>query len=89
VLGGHKFLEIGPALAHKGRTVAYLIDRYPWPDALPLYVGDDDKDEEAFEVIQARGGVAIKVCESPCQTRADGRLESPRDVRRWLRAQVA
>jgi trehalose 6-phosphate phosphatase len=84
VLGGHKFLEIGPALAHKGRTVAYLLDRYPWPDALPLYVGDDDKDEEAFGVIQAQGGIAIKVCERPCETRADGRLASPQDVRRWL-----
>jgi trehalose 6-phosphate phosphatase len=84
VLGGHRFLEIGPALAHKGRTVAYLLDRYPWQDALPLYVGDDDKDEEAFGVIQARGGIAIRVCEELCQTRADGRLESPQDVRSWL-----
>jgi trehalose 6-phosphate phosphatase len=84
VLGGHKFLEIGPALAHKGRTVAYLLHRYPWQDALPLYVGDDDKDEEAFGVIQARGGIAIRVCEEPCETLADGRLKSPGEVRRWL-----
>jgi trehalose 6-phosphate phosphatase len=84
VLGGHKFLEIGPTLAHKGRTVAYLLDRYPWHDALPLYVGDDDKDEEAFGVIQARGGIAIRVCKERCETRADGDLESPQDVRRWL-----
>jgi trehalose-phosphatase len=55
LLGGHKFLEIGPRLAHKGLTVSYLLDDYPWPKALPLYLGDDDKDEEAFGVIQARG----------------------------------
>ncbi len=84
VLGGHKFLEIGPALAHKGRTVAYLLDRYPWHDALSLYIGDDDKDEEAFGVVQAHGGLAIKVCEEPCDTQADGRLLSPEAVRRWL-----
>jgi trehalose 6-phosphate phosphatase len=89
VLGGHKFLEVAPALAHKGRTVAYLLDRCRWPGALPLYVGDDDKDEEAFGVIQARGGVAIRVCEMRCDTRADGRLESPQDVRRWLRNLLA
>jgi trehalose-phosphatase len=88
VLGGHKLLEIGPALAHKGRTVAYLLNRYPWPDALPLYVGDDDKDEQAFGVIQAQDGIAIRVCGELCETRADGRLESPQDVRRWLRALV-
>ncbi len=85
VLGGHKFLEIGPRLAHKGRTVSYVLDRYPWPDALPLYLGDDDKDEEAFEVIQARGGLAIRVISQERETRADGRLESPQSARRWLR----
>ncbi|MGC9336005.1 MAG: trehalose-phosphatase [Anaerolineae bacterium] len=84
VLGGHKFLEIGPALAHKGRTVAYLLHQFPRSGALPLYIGDDDKDEEAFGVIQARGGIAIRVCEERCETRADGRLESPGEVRRWL-----
>lgn len=84
VLGGHRFLEIGPTLAHKGKTVDYLLDRYPWSGALPLYVGDDDKDEEAFGVIQARGGIAIVVSEEPRETRADGRLESPEDTRRWL-----
>jgi trehalose-phosphatase len=84
ILGGHKFLEIGPALAHKGKTVDYLLERYPWPGALPLYVGDDDKDEEAFGVIHAHGGLAIKVCEPPCDTAADAHLPLPAKVRRWL-----
>jgi trehalose-phosphatase len=84
LLGGHKFLEIGPELAHKGRTVTYLLDRYPWPDALPLYLGDDDKDEEAFVVIKARGGLSILVAPEPRATAADGRLNSPQDARRWL-----
>ncbi|MEJ2207855.1 MAG: trehalose-phosphatase [Anaerolineae bacterium] len=95
LLGGHKFLEIGPRLAHKGRTIDYLLDLPPdhpagylaaWPGAPLLYVGDDDKDEEAFEVIQARGGTAIVVMSRPRETRADYRLESPADTRRWLRA---
>jgi trehalose-phosphatase len=84
VLGGHRFLEIGPRLAHKGRTVDYLLARYPWPGALSVYVGDDDKDEEAFGVIQDHGGIAIVVSCEPRQTQADGRLESPQAVRRWL-----
>lgn len=84
VLGGHKFLEIGPALAHKGRTVEHLLERYPFPGALLLYIGDDDKDEEAFGVIQSHGGLAIRVCKEPCETQADGRLASPREVRQWL-----
>jgi trehalose 6-phosphate phosphatase len=84
LLGGHKFLEIGPRLAHKGRTVDYLLDRYPWPGALPLYLGDDDKDEEAFGVIKARGGIAILVAPEPRNTKADCRLESPQATRHWL-----
>ncbi len=84
LLGGHRFLEIGPRLAHKGLTVAYLLDRYPWPGALPLYLGDDDKDEEAFGVIKARGGIAVVVAAEPRPTEADLRLKSPQAARRWL-----
>ena len=85
LLGGHKFLEIGPMLAHKGKTVDYLLNHYPWPGALPLYLGDDDKDEEAFDVIKSRGGIAMLVASGPRSTKADCRLASPRAVRGLLR----
>ncbi len=84
LLGGHKFLEIGPRLAHKGRTVAYLLDRDPWPGAVPVYLGDDDKDEEAFGVVKARGGIALLVAGDARETAADGRLASPWVARQWL-----
>jgi trehalose 6-phosphate phosphatase len=84
LLGGHKFLEIGPKLAHKGRTIEYLLDQYPAPGALPLYLGDDDKDEEAFGFVKAQGGLAILVAAEPRDTAADYRLESPQAARRWL-----
>lgn len=84
VLGGHKFLEIGPRLAHKGETVKYLLNRFPCPEALLLYLGDDDKDEEAFGAIQERGGFAVLVAREPHDTQADFRLESPQAARLWL-----
>jgi trehalose-phosphatase len=86
VLGGDRFLELGPQLAHKGRTVEYLLARYPWLGALPAYLGDDDKDEEAFGVIKACAGIAILVSCQPRETRADGRLASPQAACRWLEA---
>ena len=89
VLGGHRFLEIAPSLAHKGRTVDYLLSRYAWPGARLLYLGDDDKDEEAFGVIKAREGVAAVVASEPRATTADCRLESPGAARRWLRTLLA
>jgi trehalose 6-phosphate phosphatase len=85
VLGGHKFLEIAPLCADKGLTVECLLDRYPWPDALPLYLGDDDKDEAAFEVVQRLGGLALVVGEERRDTSADAMLRSPHSAREWLR----
>ena len=87
ILDGHKFLEIAPSLASKGDTVSYLMSRYPLPDARLLCIGDDDKDEEAFYVIHAKGGKAVKVLQ-PSQasrpTEADFFFEKPIDTLHWL-----
>jgi trehalose-phosphatase len=87
ILGGHKFLEIAPRLASKKETVNFLLSRYPLPNAHLLYIGDDDKDEEAFPVIHAQQGVAVKVLQ-PSQrsapTTADFFFESPADTLQWL-----
>jgi len=87
ILGGHKFLEAAPLLANKGKTISYLLDQYPLPQAQLLYLGDDDKDEEAFDVIQTHGGLAIKVA-NPAQaaqpTQANYTLSSPAAVNAWL-----
>ena len=84
VIGGHKFLEIAPRIADKGQTVSFLMEEFPWEGAIPLYLGDDDMDEEAFGVIQASGGVAVMVSAEPRQSSADCSLLSPMEVRRWL-----
>lgn len=89
LLGGHRFLEIGPTLAHKGRTVEHLLEQDSQPGAVPLYLGDDDKDEEAFDIVQAWGGFAIVVTAAPRQTTADFRLASPQATRRWLERLLA
>ncbi len=85
ILGGSQFLEIGPALAHKGHTLDYLFAAYPDPTALPIYIGDDDKDEEAFAVVQAQGGLALVVNAMNRPTLADCHLDSPSATRKWLR----
>lgn len=87
ILGGHKFLEVAPWLASKRETVVYLLNRHPLPDARLLFIGDDDKDEEAFPVIQAHHGIAVKV-RQPSQaeqpTTADFFFDSTADTRNWL-----
>ena len=84
ILGGHKFLEVAPRLANKGNTVRYLISRYPLEGALLIYIGDDDKDEEAFEVVLQYTGVAIKVSSQSSDTMAQLCLDSPNMVRQFL-----
>jgi trehalose-phosphatase len=87
ILGGHKFLEVAPVIANKGETVLYLLDRYPLPDAQLLYIGDDDKDEEAFDAIHSQGGIAVKVASSSqpsLPTQADFIMDSPSAVNSWL-----
>ncbi len=87
ILGGHKFLEVAPLLASKRETVLYLLGRFPTPGARCLYIGDDDKDEEAFPMIHAHGGAAVKVAQ-PAQpagsTEADYVFESPQKTIEWL-----
>ncbi len=88
ILGGHKFLEIAPRLASKMETVAYLLNQYPLPAARLLYIGDDDKDEEAFPLIHAHHGIAVKVfqpSQASLPTTADFSLDSPADTRDWLK----
>ncbi len=84
ILGGERFLEVAPALAHKGATVAWLLDHLPLPDALPVYFGDDDKDAEAFPVIHARGGIPVVVGTHLEASTAVARLASPAQARAWL-----
>jgi len=82
--GGHRFLELAPALADKRQTVDYLLAHYRRPGALPLYLGDDDKDEVAFEAVQAGGGLALAVGDRLLESAADYHLPSPQAVRAWL-----
>jgi trehalose-phosphatase len=87
VLPGHKFLEAGPQLADKGEGVKYLLKIDPLFEESLLYLGDDDKDEIAFSVIQSHGGAAIRVCSNVInQPIEDWRLPNPREARLWLRS---
>ena len=88
LLGGHHFLEVSPLLANKGAAVEYILQEFAFPEALPVYIGDDDKDEEAFAVVNRYGGVSILVSEDARQSQADLRINSPEAVREWLKTLV-
>ena len=81
------FLEIAPYLAHKGRTVSYLYQHFPLTGSRLIYIGDDDRDEEAFETVDGFGGVNIVVSARarPAHLdQVDYTLNSPAAVHAWL-----
>ena len=55
--GGVELRAVG---LDKGTALAELLDDEP-DDALCVYLGDDRTDEDAFEVVQRRGGLGVKV----------------------------
>lgn len=89
ILGGDRFLEIAPQLADKAKTVRYFLEDPALNGALPVYLGDDDKDEAAFAEVQAAGGVAVKVGSRPEATVARFQLHDPMEARTWLDALLA
>ena len=80
----YRFLEVGPTNADKGHALGNLFDHRHWEGAIPIYIGDDDKDEEAFQVINKHGGYSILVSKEPRETKAKYILESPVEVHQWL-----
>jgi trehalose 6-phosphate phosphatase len=82
-----KFLEVSSAKAHKGKTVSFLLNSFPLPEARLVYIGDDTNDAEAFQTIHASDGIAISVAQYFGYIRSTGGdyvLKSPKAVRRWL-----
>lgn len=87
--GGKKIVELRVNLPwDKGRAVIWLLERLGLdrPDVLPVYLGDDETDEDAFAALRERGGLGVLVSSGPQQTQAHYRLEDAAAVGRFLRA---
>ncbi|OKL41367.1 trehalose-phosphatase [Pontibacter flavimaris] len=85
---GKKVLELKPNLDwHKGKAVYWLLEELHLnkPGIIPLYIGDDLTDEDAFAALQGQG-VSILVGEHDEQTAAGYRLESVEEVQVFLEA---
>ncbi|NOZ77262.1 MAG: trehalose-phosphatase [Euryarchaeota archaeon] len=83
VTRGKKVLEVRPAgVPDKGDIALYLAGLFP--SSLPIYIGDDTTDEDAFRALRERGAVTVLVSPEPGRTLADFYLRDPRDVERFL-----
>lgn len=76
--------EIRPSATTKGTAVRTFMEQAPFAGRQPIYIGDDVTDEDAFEAVNALGGISVRVG-AAATTRASYRLPSVVDVHRWIR----
>src|SRR4029077_12071741 len=85
-MDGRKVYELLPDIDwNKGKAALWLLETLGLDsrNALPIYIGDDRTDEDAFRALEKRG-VGILVSEHPQETAASYRLTNFEEVERFL-----
>jgi trehalose 6-phosphate phosphatase len=82
---GRMVFEIRPTIKwDKGKALEFLLESLGFADCtnvLPVYIGDDRTDEDAFKVLRKRGqGIGILVSKYPKDTNASYSLQEPAEV---------
>lgn len=78
---GKKLFELRPELDwDKGKALLWILEAMALDRAVPLYIGDDITDEDAFRVVE----IGILVTEEPRETLASYSLLDADEVRRFL-----
>jgi trehalose-phosphatase len=82
---GKKIFEIRPRIDFdKGKTLNELLHRFPHTKLLPVYLGDDESDEDAFLAIHGRG-IPVLVGPGTVSSAAPYFLRDPSEVLEFLR----
>lgn len=88
---GKKIFELRPnADWDKGKALLYLLKKFHIDSSrtIPLYIGDDTTDEDAFRAIADRG-IGILVSDTNRETAAGYRLRDPAETAEFLEKLVA
>ena len=85
-LWGKKVVELRPQGLTKGTAVRRIADRHP--ECVPVYLGDDVTDEDAFEALQAMGRETVTIKVGAGDTRAGAHLSGPGAVMEYLHQYV-
>lgn len=83
--GNDLFLEISPEKANKANTVLSILKDMTPSHAMILAFGDDEKDEEAFSAVVQKGGVVVRISDTPVKTIAQHIIPDPEGLRFWLK----
>ncbi|MDQ8165846.1 MAG: trehalose-phosphatase [Gemmatimonadota bacterium] len=82
VIVGKSVVELKPTRASKGHALEAFMCEPPFRGRIPVCIGDDVTDEDAFASALRLGGIAIKVGRGA--TCASHRLADSAAVRRWI-----
>ncbi|MFW5761327.1 MAG: trehalose-phosphatase [Cyclobacteriaceae bacterium] len=85
--GGKKIIELKPDIDwHKGKALLWLLEKLDLkkPEILPVYIGDDVTDEDAFKALPEVDGLGILVGDHEMETKANYRLENVEQVKEFL-----
>ncbi|OIV99412.1 hypothetical protein TanjilG_17222 [Lupinus angustifolius] len=90
---GRKVLEVRPVINwDKGKAVTFILESLGLAncdDVLPIYIGDDRTDEDAFKVLrEGNKGYGILVSSAPKQSNANYSLRDPSEVMEFLKSLV-
>ena len=78
IISGRNNLEVRPKDWNKGHAVKFLTRKIAKTTALPIYIGDDTTDEDAFKVIK---GITIYVKnDDNLKTNAEYYINNPEEV---------
>ena len=82
---GKKFWEMRPPVTwNKGKAIQKIVSGIHKKNILPIYMGDDTIDENAFRVVKKRG-LAVFVGKLSLRTSAEYGLKSVVEVKRFLK----
>jgi trehalose 6-phosphate phosphatase len=84
---GKMVFEVKPSGRSKGTAIAAFMDEPPFRKRIPVFIGDDDTDEDGFRWVNEHGGITAKVGAGASAARF--RLDGVDAVSRWLEDYVA
>ena len=83
VIEGKSVFELRPCEHTKGTAIEAFMGEAPFLGRTPVFCGDDITDEDGFAVVNARGGVSIRVGEGAA-TRAGVQVDTVAELLEWL-----